>query len=266
MKIIAVGALKGGTGKTAFTLNLGGTLASMGHKVLLIDDDPQSNLSSEVGIDISQTDQLSIKDLYEDADSFAPEDLIVESVMDQIPNLDIIPSSIYLIEAESRLVNRSARESILSFYIKNDHKEFFEQYDYILIDTNPSMGYCNQNAFMVADDIILVTDISYNGLTGVELFQFLWEKHCKELRIKKNISALIVNNFDRRLTLSTELIEKIKSEEHLRDLLCSVQIPTSSKIKDSSFMHTPVCIIDKNGRAATAFRDVIEELKEKGVL
>lgn len=182
MKVITIGTLKGGTGKTTTTFNLAGCLAE-DSKVLLIDCDPQANLSQDCGVDITDQSADSIKSVF---DSYlSPEKTIVKNLIPELPNLDVLPSNIWLMETEMQLVNRAGREFILSNYI-NDNKIFFEQYDYILCDTNPSMSIINQNAFYLADDIVLVSDVSKNGLTGIELFDYLWSKAARDLRKKKD--------------------------------------------------------------------------------
>ena len=106
--------------------------------------------------------------------------------------MDIICSSIQLTATEMQLVSRAGREQILKNYI-DDNIKFFREYDYVIIDTNPSMGIINQNAFYVADNILLVTDVSYNGIQGAELFMYLWEKARNDLRKADNISAFFIN-------------------------------------------------------------------------
>ena len=262
MKIITVGTLKGGTGKTTTTFNLDGCIAEES-KVLLIDCDPQANLSHDCGIDITNPSTSSIKSVFDNY--LGPEITVVKSPIPELPNLDILPSNIWLTETEMLLINRSGRERILENYI-TDNRAFFEQYDYIICDTNPSMSVINQNAFFVADSIVLVTDISENGLTGIELFEYLWEKVSKDLRKPNNIKAMILNNSDARTKLSEELLEYCQDDEDKKELLVLPVIPQAVKIKETSNENKPINVYYPNKKEHQIFKDVIDGLKKKGVL
>ena len=262
-KIIAVGTLKGGTGKTTTTFNIAGCLAEE-NKVLLIDCDPQANLSQDCGIDI--TDYYANNSIKSVFDKYLePTKTIVKAPIDGLENLDVLPSNIWLTETEMVLVNRSGRERILDNYI-NDNKDFFSQYDYIICDTNPSMSIINQNAFYIADSIILVTDISKNGLTGIELFDYLWSKAAKDLRKENNIGAIILNNSDVRTSLSKELLEYCEEEEDIRNLLVKPVIAQAIKIKETSMEHKPINIYYPGKKEHEFYLQLIDVLKERGVL
>lgn len=262
MKIITIGTLKGGTGKTTTAFNLAGCLAES-HKILLIDCDPQANLSQDSGIDITDQSAHSIKSVFDDY--MEPQKIIVKSPIENLENLDVLPSNIWLTETEMMLVNRASRERILDNYI-NDYKDFFKQYDYIICDTNPSMSVINQNAFYIADSIILVTDISKNGLTGIELFDYLWSKAAKDLRKEHNLKALILNNSDSRTALSKELLEYCEDDEDMSRILVKPVIPQAIKIKETSVEHKPINIYSPKKKEHRLYIELIDALKEKGVL
>lgn len=263
MKIITVATLKGGTGKTTVVFNLAGVLSER-KKVLIIDADAQCNISSDVGINIADQSKKTIKDIFESS-KIKPKEVIEKSPIKELPNLDIIGSSIKLTATELQLVSRAGREQILKHYI-DDNIEIFKEYDYILIDTNPSMGIVNQNAFYVADHILLVSDISYNGIQGAELFMYLWEEARNDLRKKDNISALIINNFDKRIGLSSDLKQYCSDTDIFKDILIEPPIPNSIKLKETSLNHKPVNITAEKHKACMAIKEVAKELNEKGVL
>lgn len=264
MKIIAIGTLKGGTGKTTITFNLGGVLAEK-HKVLLIDVDPQCNLSASCGVNISAQTHGSSRDIFmEDNQAYHPEDLVVKTPIQELPNLDIIPSHMLMTAVEFFLVNRPARESILKNYIQ-DNIEFFGQYDYILLDTNPSMSVINQNAFLLADSIVLVTDISEDGISGVELFCHLWENVRKAHRLPDNVKALVINLADRRINLTKELKEYCEDNVDLLPLLVDKMVYSKVIYKDARMSHMPVNIIKGGEDAAKDISAVMDALFEKEV-
>lgn len=263
MKIIAVGTLKGGTGKTTVLFNVAGVLAKTS-KVLLIDVDPQCNLSAACGVNIANKMRHSSRDIFREDADITPEMLVTKAPIAELPNLDIISSHMLMTAVEFFMVNRSAREWVLDNYITDNH-EFFKQYDYILIDTNPSMGIVNQNAFTVADSIFLVTDISEDGIVGAELFCYLWEGIRKALRKPDNVKALVINNADRRLNLTKELKEYCEDNEELLSLLVQNTIYSKAIYKDARMAHKPVNV-HKGGKEATKdIEGVVNELKAKGV-
>lgn len=265
MKIITIGTLKGGTGKTATCFNLSGILArDSGVKILLIDMDTQTNLSLNVGIDVTAKSLDTIKNIFEN-ERVDAECLIIKGPMDELPNIDIIPSSIQLTGTELNIINRAGREQILLNFMK-DNDEFLKQYDYIIIDTNPSMSIINQNAFLVADNILLVSDVSLNGIQGAELFMALWNNTIKQLRRQNNISALIINNFDKRLKVSTELLEYCNDNEDIKNIILQSVIPSSVKIKETELEHKPINLLHKDSVVHKAFSNIVFELKEKGIL
>ena len=116
-KIITVGTLKGGTGKTTITFNLAGILAEK-HRVLLIDVDAQGNLSSDVGVDVAIQNRKSLRDVFENSRT-KPEEVIIREPIKGLPGLDIIPSHIKLQETDMRLANRAGREQILANWLED---------------------------------------------------------------------------------------------------------------------------------------------------
>ena len=117
MKTVAFGTLKGGTGKTAVTFNVGGILAE-NHRVLFIDIDPQANLTNNVGLDTTVQDAPSVRDIFDKTGDDSPERLITVSPIPELPNLDIIASHIRLTATELRLVSVPAREFIIQKWLK----------------------------------------------------------------------------------------------------------------------------------------------------
>lgn len=261
-KITTIAAMKGGAGKTMVVDNLAGCLAEESN-VLLIDADPQANASSGLGIDIAVQDRLTIADILGNG-KIDPESVIIKAPIESLPNLDLIPSTIWLTKTELQLVSRGGRERLLSNYIE-DNAELFRKYDYILIDTNPSMGIVNQNAFFVADSIILVTDVSMNGIQGVEMFQYLWDELRRDLRKEDNIKALVINNLDGRIGLSKEIVEYCETEEHLSDLFIKPTIPSRVAFKDTEVEATPINVLKPKRKEQVIIKCLIDALKEKGV-
>jgi len=270
MKIIAFGTLKGGTGKTSTLFNLGGLLAEQ-HKVLLVDADPQFNLTSNMGVSVVGGGLRTLKDVFEG--SIAAEDVIYKSPIPRLPNIDIIPSSIHLTATELNIVNAAARENILQNFIL-DNQDVLQRYDYILVDTNPNLGMINQNVFNAADKIILVSDVSFNSITGAEFFIALWKSVRNQLRKPDNVAALLLNNNDNRTRLPKDMIAYVQDNALLRNLMLQSTLPNSVQVKNTELEHKPINILEgetTNSREAiervkAAFIGVLNELKERGIL
>ena len=266
MKIITMATLKGGAGKSMNAFNIAGILKKK-KKVLLIDVDPQCNLSANCGIDISDRDSYSIRDVFDNKPSTqpSPDKIIVKSPIEELPKLDIIPSSIYLFKTEKSLYATGDRERILEKYLAK-YKEVFESYHYLIIDTNPSMSFTNTNAFLVADEIILSCDVSKNSLTGAELFCELWDETRDELGKDDNISAMIISNYDGRSNLAKDLAVYTHTTAFSKDIVIDTIISSTAKLKETEAKNKPINILYPKHNACQQYRDVVKELKKREVL
>ena len=264
MKILAFGTLKGGTGKTTVAFNIGGILAKE-HKVLFIDVDPQSNLSDNVGVDTTDQDGLTIRDVFHSPNTTKASHVITKAPIEQLPNLDIIASHIRLTATELQLVAVAGRERILQKWIDRN-RDVLGEYDYIILDTNPSMGIVNQNAFMAADNIILVSDVSRKAIQGAQLFAYLWGEVCENTDVEDKTSALILNNCDKRIGLTKDIKEYYKGDEDLGKIVLDNVIPTRVDIKNTEITYLPINITAPYSDSCFAFKKVVKELKERGVL
>lgn len=264
MKIVAFGTLKGGTGKTTVAFNIGGILAEE-HKVLFIDIDPQSNLSDNVGVDTTIQDALTVRDVFHRPQQTRAADVITKAPMWQLENLDIIASHIRLTATELQLVATAGRERILQKWIERN-LSVLSQYDYIIIDTNPSMGIVNQNAFMAADKIVLVSDVSKKAIQGAQLFAYLWGEVCENMDVEDKTSALILNNCDKRIGLTRNIREYYKDDEDFGKIVLETMIPSRVDIKNTETSYLPINLTAPNSESCETFRAVVSELKERKVL
>lgn len=259
MKIIAFGTMKGGTGKTTLAFNLAGLLAEE-HKVLLWDIDPQCNLSQSAGMDINTRDAYTTKDVFDNPET-PPEKIAV--CLEN--NLWIMPGSIDLTVTEATLPSKAGRELILRYYIE-DNIEFFHQFDYVLLDTNPSMSNVNQNGFVAADSIVLVSDVSLHSIRGAELFMYLWEDIRRSLRLSETIRALVLNNYDSRIKLAGQLMDYCAEQEDLQNLIVKTVIPSRVAMKNTAIEQKPINQLQPESDLVVVLRRLIGELEEKGVL
>ncbi len=264
MKTIAFGTLKGGTGKTTVAFNIGGILAEE-HKVLFIDVDPQSNLSDNAGVDTTDQTGPTIRDVFEDPTHVKAETVITKEPMWQLPNLDIISGHIRLTATEFQLVSKAGRERVLQKWIERN-KDVLGEYDYIIMDTNPSMGVVNQNAFMAADEIILVSDVSKKAIQGAQLFAYLWGEVCENMDIADKTSALVLNNCDKRIGLTRNIMEYYQEDDDFGKLILENIIPSRVDVKNTEVRYLPINLTAPESDACEAFRAVISELRERKVL
>lgn len=281
-KVISITNLKGGVGKTILTYSIGCILAESGVprkkgrnksvKVLLIDMDMQENLTSNVGI-VPVPGMLTTYDIFEKyvsshAANADPNDIVIRSPIEELPNLDLLPGSMNLHRVDTMIASEPARESILLNYM-TEFKDFFDQYDYIFVDSNPSMSMINQNCYLASDEIILVAGTSNSSIDGIELFQALWGVIRRKLGIKPGgkgeIVGVIINNYDTRTAISRDFIEHIdNNKEEIAALRYKTIIPANVRLAESE-LDKPINLYDKTAKSYLALLELIKEMSERGV-
>ena len=262
MKVISIATLKGGVGKTTTAVSLASILAKdYGKKVLLIDVDPQANSTSYMRLDETEADYLSVKNIFENDDK-AVRDIVKESF---IENLYVIGSTILLTGTEMKLVTTPAREFVLKRYFSKN-KDFFNEFDYVIIDTNPSMNVINQNVFIVSDSIILLSDVGIGAYKGIELFDFLWQDIADKLCIENNIKAILLTKVKNRTNFSREYRELLSKDDLASKILLNNYIKDSVKLAEAESNQNPINLHSSSCPAASEYREVVKELFEKKVI
>ena len=261
LKIITFSTLKGGVGKSSAVFNVSGILAEDNKKILVIDADSQGNTTNNFGIDRTKKDFKSIVDIIENNEKF--ENVVIKRPIENL-TIDVIGSTIFLTSTEMRIVNQTGREYMLRNYIKKNAKKF-DDYDYVIFDTSPSMGIVNQNAFLISDEIILVSDVSLNSLEGAELFIALWDDITSKLDIKNNISGFMINMYDKRIKLSKEFKQYCVENEDIKDILFDQVIHTNVRLKESELESKPICILDKKSSGYKDYMNLVLEMKGRGI-
>ncbi|HIJ60101.1 MAG TPA: ParA family protein, partial [Nitrospirae bacterium] len=160
-KVIVIANQKGGVGKTTTTINLASSLTLAEKDILVIDTDPQCNLTSGLGINRDDL-QKSLYNVY--ADNYPIEKIIMKT---DLPNLFIVPATIDLLGLEIELANRNNREN----FLKNAIKSIRDSYQYIFIDCPPSLGLLTLNALVSADSVLIPVQCEYYSLEGLSLLQ-----------------------------------------------------------------------------------------------
>ena len=185
-KAIAIFNQKGGVGKTTTAVNFAASLAEHGKKVLLVDNDPQGNLSSGVGINKSILEKTIYHVLINEVD-------ITEAIMPtNFENLDIVPGSVDLAGAEIELIEFDNREYLL----KGQLAKIKDLYDYILIDCPPSLGLLTINALVAVDSVIIPIQCEYYALEGVSQLVNTFNLVKKSINPDLYIQGVLLSMFD----------------------------------------------------------------------
>jgi chromosome partitioning protein len=188
-RIISVANQKGGVGKTTTTTNLGASLFRLGHRVLLADMDPQGNLSSTFSAHL--TGRSTIADALLDRKVALP---IVPVYVDQTARLDLVPTSMALATAEAALMNKLGRE----FRLRDQLATMADAYDFILIDTPPSLGLLTINSLVAAQLVLIPTEARLFSLQGLQMLQESIEE-ILYINPSLRILGIVLSKFDRRL-------------------------------------------------------------------
>ena len=239
MKRIAVINQKGGVGKTTTTVNLGAALAQRGFRVLLLDMDPQANLTVHVDKrpDLESNTLTSL--LIEDTPL---QDLVQPTTQ---PNLAVVPSDTSLAGVEQVLANRIGRETIL-----REALEVFpaaKDFDFVLFDCPPSLGVLSANALVAADHVVIPMQAEYLSLQGMAKLREVIQLVQKRLNPGLKVACVLPCMLDARTNLSTEVLREI--EAHFGDLLARSRIRNNVKLAEAPsfgrtiFEHAP----DSNG-------------------
>ncbi|MBN1331504.1 ParA family protein [Candidatus Dojkabacteria bacterium] len=249
--IIAFTNQKGGVGKTTSALNIGVYLASMGKKVLLVDVDPQANLTSGIGFE--RTNQGN--GAYELLTQKIPAAKSFFST--KIENLYIIPSSIDLAGAEVELVSAMNRERIL-FTALNEIKNSF---DFVLIDCPPSLGLLTLNALTSADGVIIPVQCEYFALEGLGQLMNTIKLVKKNLNPTLSIKGVLLTMFDSRTNLSKEIVNEV--QEFFKDKVFKTVVPRNVRLSEAPSHGDPISTYDPKSPGALAYKSLAKEILKK---
>lgn len=258
-KVIAITNQKGGVGKTTTTFNLGVALAKQGKKVLLVDVDPQSNLTTYAGWYNSDELKYTLSDLMEQSMN-DNEIKTKECILQHKENVDLIPSSLNLSALENSLAYAMSRE----YTLRNCLSVVRNDYDYILLDCQPSLGMLTINALASADSVLIPVQSQYFALRGMtDLFKII-NKVRRQINPTLKIDGALLTLVDRRTNLSKEIEKQITENYGSMLKLYNTQIPRAIKTAESTSQGESIFSYDKNGLVAEAYSSFAKEVLNDG--
>ncbi len=247
-RIISVANQKGGVGKTTTTTNLGASLFRLGHRVLLTDMDPQGNLSSTFSAHV--TDRLTVADALLDRKVALP---IVPVYVNEAARLDLVPTSMALATAEAALMNKLGRE----FRLRDQLATMADAYDFILIDTPPSLGLLTINSLVAAQLVLIPTEARLFSLQGLQMLQESIEE-ILYINPSLRILGIVLSKFDRRLREEQTVAAYLR--ENWGDLVFKTSVGTNSKILESASAGVPLTEVQGSQRAVEMYQSLAQEV------
>ena len=250
-KIISLANQKGGVGKTTSCVNIAASLGILGHRVLVIDLDPQGNTTSGVGI--------TKRGLRGTTKELLNGEMNVKDIIRETPyeNLSVIPANTTLTSAEFELFDFDDSE----YRMKNALKEVMDDFDYILIDCPPSLGRLTVNALTASDGVIVPMQCEFYALEGLSQLMITVRLIQKNYNPDLNISGILVTMYNGRLTLSSQVMNELK--RHYGDRVFETTISRNVKLTEAPGFGMPVYYHDKSAKGAKEYLRAASELIDR---
>ncbi|MFP5346955.1 MAG: ParA family protein [Actinomycetes bacterium] len=259
-RIITVANQKGGVGKTTTTVNMAAAMAQSGLTVLVLDNDPQGNASTALGVE----HHAGVPSLYEVLIDSLPLAEVVQECAD-VPNLLCAPATIDLAGAEIELVPLVARETrlrtALETYLRERRRRGEADIDYVLVDCPPSLGLLTVNAFAVAREVLIPIQCEYYALEG--LSQLL--KNIELIKVHLNpvlrVSTILLTMYDARTRLASQVADEVRA--HFPELVLRTTVPRSVRISEAPSHGQTVMTYDPTSTGAMSYRHAAGELADR---
>lgn len=250
-KIIAFANQKGGVGKTTSAVNIAASVGAMGHRVLLIDMDPQGNTSSGVGINKKNMKLSTYDALIQRSPAYS---CITAT---EFENLWIMPANISLAGAEFELVNDPDRNTRMKAALES----IKEQYDYIFIDCPPSLGILTINALVACDGVIIPMQCEYYSLEGLSQLTVSLREIKKRYNPALDIVGILITMYNGRLNLSLQVMAELK--KYYSGKIFATTILRNVRLSEAPSYGMPIRYYDKYSKGCAAYEEVAKEILER---
>ncbi len=245
-KIVSLVNQKGGVGKTTTAINLGASLAACERRVLLVDLDPQANATSGVGI--AKNEEQSIYPVLVDGLSLGS---IIRST--DLPMLHIAPSSVDLVGADVELGVAEHRE----FRLQRALADVAPQYDYVLVDSPPSLSLLTINGLTAADAVLVPMQCEYFAIEGIAQLLNTIERVRDNLNPDLEIEGIVLTMFDERMNLARQVAEEVRS--HFGEKVYRTVIPRNVRLGEAPSFGKPIILYDIRSRGSEAYVNLARE-------
>jgi chromosome partitioning protein len=250
-RVIAVVNQKGGVGKTTTTVNLSTAIAAVGHRVLIVDADPQGNASTGFGIARADRHRGCYDLMF---DELSVEDVARPTI---IPDLSIITSSADLAGAEIQLVNAERRE----FRMRDAFARSAKNYDFILIDCPPSLNLITLNALVAADALLVPLQVEFYALEGLSNLLETVEAVKQRFNPTLDIQGVVLTMYDRRNSLSDAVAQELRA--HFGSKVYDTVIPRNVRVSEAPSHGKPVLLYDLKCPGSRAYMKLASELLKR---
>lgn len=246
---------KGGVGKTTTTINMGACLAEFGRRVLLVDLDPQGALSAGLGISHNDIEDTIYDVMLDNQTS------IHSAIMHTAtPGLDVVPANIDLSAAEIQLVNEVGREHTLARALR----PVMRDYDFIIIDCQPSLGLLTVNALACSQGVIIPMECEFFSLRGLALLTDTVEKVSERINFDLEIVGILVTMFDRRTKHAREVMSRVV--DYFGDKVFDTVITRTVRFPETSVAGEPITSWAPSSQGAEQYRNLAREVIERAEL
>jgi chromosome partitioning protein len=254
MAVISIAIQKGGSGKTTTAINLGAALFAQGKRVLLIDADPQANLSQSLGVTVEPEQNLFTELKKEITGESSDLNKIIVKTKSGLP---LVPSSIELAGAELELVSVYGREQVFTWMLES----LKDQYDFIFIDCPPAIGMLTVNALVASNYVLLPLQAEFLPLKGLRSFMHHFNAIKSKLNRNLEVLGFILTRYDERKTMNRQVYQELEKE--FGEKAFHTHIRSNIQLAKAQEAGTDIFNFDKHSHGAEDYTKLAQEFLQK---